>query len=96
MINQRAYGYPKCKPEAITKHGKLKMNRKLEPCPILPDDLAFFEILTKDKIIDYLFKRFEAKKIYTYIGDILIALNPFQELNIYDERVNIAYGYSFS
>ena len=91
MLYQRACGYPKRTPEVVTKHGKLKMSRKSEFCDMLPDDLAFFENLTKTQIIDYLFKRFEAKKIYTYIGDILIAVNPFQELDIYDEKVIAIY-----
>jgi len=35
--------------------------------------------------------RYEDLRIYTYIGNVLIAINPFQTVNIYDEQVRSAY-----
>ncbi|KAG5870048.1 hypothetical protein JTB14_004232 [Gonioctena quinquepunctata] len=33
--------------------------------------------------VDNLYKRFKADVIYTYIGPVLISVNPYKELNIY-------------
>ena len=32
-------------------------------------------------------KRYKKRLIYTYVGDILVSLNPFQKLDIYNEKV---------
>ena len=32
-------------------------------------------------------KRFRSGKIYTYVGDILISVNPLKQLGLYDEEV---------
>ena len=52
------------------------------------DDLASLERLTEDVIVEQLQQRYRAGQIYTYIGDILIAVNPFTEVNIYGEKVS--------
>lgn len=39
--------------------------------------------------MEHLKRRYESDTIYTYIGDILIAVNPFKELGIYEENVSI-------
>lgn len=36
-----------------------------------------------------LFNRFMQGQIYTYIGDILLAVNPFTQLGIYNDEVKI-------
>lgn len=41
------------------------------------------EILSEEAIGDQLHKRFDLNQIYTYIGDILIAMNPFTYLGLY-------------
>lgn len=38
--------------------------------------------------MDHLFRRYKTDQIYTYMGDILIAINPFKEIDIYGERVS--------
>lgn len=38
-------------------------------------------------IIDALKERYSKNYIYTFVGDILIAVNPFCKLNIYDAQV---------
>lgn len=38
--------------------------------------------------MDQLEQRYMNKVVYTYIGDILVAVNPFTELNIYGDRVS--------
>ncbi|KYO17870.1 hypothetical protein Y1Q_0011527 [Alligator mississippiensis] len=52
----------------------------------LDDDLVNLEVLDEDTIIHQLQKRYADLQIYTYVGDILIALNPFQNLSIYSPQ----------
>ncbi|ELW71547.1 Myosin-IIIb [Tupaia chinensis] len=57
----------------------------------LEDDLVNLEVLDEDTIIHQLQKRYEDLLIYTYVGDILIALNPFQNLSIYSPQFSRLY-----
>ncbi|KAF7248379.1 Myosin-IIIb, partial [Varanus komodoensis] len=49
------------------------------------------EVLDEDTIIHQLQKRYADLQIYTYVGDILIALNPFQNLSIYSPQFSKLY-----
>lgn len=42
--------------------------------------------LFQESIVAQLFTRYTQGVIYTYIGDILLAVNPFSPLNIYSEE----------
>ncbi|XP_054555432.1 myosin-IIIb [Talpa occidentalis] len=57
----------------------------------LEDDLVNLEVLDEDTIIHQLQKRYMDLLIYTYVGDILIALNPFQNLCIYSPQFSRLY-----
>uniref|UniRef100_A0A8C9VQI5 Myosin IXB n=1 Tax=Scleropages formosus TaxID=113540 RepID=A0A8C9VQI5_SCLFO len=50
------------------------------------DDLCNLPRLTVSSILDNLRNRFQKKKIYTYAGSILIAINPFKFLPIYNPK----------
>lgn len=54
--------------------------------------LASLEILTEDAIGEQLLKRYESNQIYTYIGDILVAVNPFTNLGLYTGQHQIRYA----
>ena len=56
-------------------------------------NLATLSELTTDKIIKILKTRYLEHVIYTNIGDILIALNPFQHLDIYSPKFQSVYGF---
>lgn len=88
---QQKLGYGKRLPEVTTKHGQLKTDRKSRPQPILVDDLSALETLTEDVIVDQLYQRYIRSQIYTYIGDILLAMNPFEKLPIYTEVISQRY-----
>ncbi|XP_068599993.1 unconventional myosin-IXb [Brachionichthys hirsutus] len=49
-------------------------------------DLCNLPILNEDNILHNLRTRFHKKKIYTYAGSILIAINPFKFLPIYNPK----------
>ncbi|CAH2305733.1 myosin-IIIb isoform X1 [Pelobates cultripes] len=57
----------------------------------LDDDLVNLEVLEEETIIHQLQMRFADLQIYTYVGDILIALNPFQNLSIYSPQFSKLY-----
>uniref|UniRef100_A0A673M8J4 Myosin IXB n=1 Tax=Sinocyclocheilus rhinocerous TaxID=307959 RepID=A0A673M8J4_9TELE len=50
------------------------------------EDLCNLPILSEDSILDNLRIRFQKNKIYTYAGSILIAINPFKFLPIYNPK----------
>ncbi|PNF20373.1 hypothetical protein B7P43_G12424, partial [Cryptotermes secundus] len=85
ISRQRAEGSSHRQPEVTTKHGKLKPDRKSKPQPMYMDDLAALDILSEDGIVEQLQHRFEQNQIYTYIGDILVAVNPFIDLGLYTD-----------
>ncbi|KAM4739642.1 unconventional myosin-IXb isoform 2-T2 [Anableps anableps] len=49
-------------------------------------DLCNLPVLSEDSILNNLRTRFYKKKIYTYAGSILIAINPFKFLPIYNPK----------
>ncbi|XP_047481319.1 myosin-IIIb-like isoform X4 [Penaeus chinensis] len=73
-------------PEATIKGGALKADRKTKRTPIWMDDLASMEKLSEEIIVDHLNRRYDTNQIYTYMGDILIAVNPFKEIGVYGEK----------
>ncbi|XP_072432083.1 myosin-IIIa isoform X2 [Chiloscyllium punctatum] len=66
-------------------HTKKGQGMKSNPISNLvnTDDLATLEVLDENTVTEQLQKRYSEEQIYTYVGDILIAVNPFQKLNIY-------------
>ncbi|CAF1580482.1 unnamed protein product [Adineta ricciae] len=55
------------------------------------DDLAQLETFDEQSIITYMYDRFLANQIYTYIGDILVAVNPFRSLPFYGKDAMLRY-----
>ena len=56
------------------------------------DNLTSLEELTEKALLAATKKRYSANLIYTDVGDILVAVNPFQELPIYDDAWSTAYS----
>lgn len=56
------------------------------------DDLAKLIDLEDQVILHELKKRYERNVIYTYIGDILVSVNPYAPLNIYGDQIGQDYG----
>ena len=53
--------------------------------------IALFMLCLQSSIVDHLKDRYDKDIIYTYIGDILLAVNPFKQLSIYTEEVRSLY-----
>ncbi|XP_061442672.1 myosin-IIIa isoform X2 [Rhineura floridana] len=47
------------------------------------DDLATLEVLDENTVTEQLQKSYARNQIYIYVGDILIAINPFRNLDLY-------------
>lgn len=46
-------------------------------------DFVLLDVITIENFMTNLKKRFQAGKIYTYIGEVCISMNPYREMNIY-------------
>lgn len=49
------------------------------------EDLVLLEQLDTNAVVDNLKLRFEKHRIYTYIGEVLVSVNPYRHLNIYEK-----------
>ena len=48
------------------------------------DDLVLMDTVSEESIVENLHKRFKKSEIYTYIGPVLLSVNPFQTIrNLY-------------
>ncbi|EMP39477.1 Myosin-XVI [Chelonia mydas] len=65
----------------VTDTTKLEQVKLMPPAP--NDDLATLSELTDSSLLYEIQKRFSNNQIYTYVGDILLLVNPFKELPIY-------------
>ena len=54
-------------------------------------DLTLLSKVSNEAINDNLKKRFDAAEIYTYIGHVLVSVNPFRDLGIYTDQVLESY-----
>lgn len=54
-------------------------------------DLTLISKISNEAINDNLKKRFENGEIYTYIGHVLVSVNPFRDLGIYTDQVLESY-----
>eukprot|EP00118_Oscarella_pearsei_P025055 m.307394 g.307394 ORF g.307394 m.307394 type:complete len:1004 (+) comp42235_c0_seq1:121-3132(+) len=48
-------------------------------------DFILLETVNEDKFMDNLKLRFEKDKIYTYIGETLVSMNPYRQLDLYTD-----------
>ncbi|KAG8012299.1 Unconventional myosin-IXa [Nibea albiflora] len=73
----------------VTEERRRMVERGFLPQPAgsdPPSDLCTLPELTERAILESLRTRFRQEKIYTYIGSILIVINPFQFLPIYNPK----------
>ena len=56
------------------------------------DDVCALTFLSEAAVLDCVRSRFLKKKIYTWVARILIAMNPFERLNIYGDDAKQQYA----
>nr|WEL12765.1 myosin class I A [Halisarca dujardinii] len=49
-------------------------------------DFILMDEVSEEAFMSNLQKRFEANKIYTYIGETIVSVNPYKELDIYNDQ----------
>uniref|UniRef100_A0AAQ6IGR5 non-specific serine/threonine protein kinase n=1 Tax=Anabas testudineus TaxID=64144 RepID=A0AAQ6IGR5_ANATE len=80
-LNQQIGIIEKTRHERI--HTKKGSQMKSQSDPDEVDDLATLEVLDENTVTEQLQSRYGRDQIYTYVGDILIAVNPFHKMEIY-------------
>ncbi|XP_041650903.1 unconventional myosin-IXAa-like isoform X8 [Cheilinus undulatus] len=73
----------------VTEERRRMVERGFLPQPTgsdPPSDLCTLPELTERTLLESLRARFRQEKIYTYVGSILIVINPFQFLPIYNPK----------
>ncbi|XP_067256324.1 unconventional myosin-IXAa isoform X5 [Chanodichthys erythropterus] len=72
----------------ITEERRRMVERGFLPQPLPKDfdDLCNLPNLNEKTLLDNLRSRFKQEKIYTYVGSILIVINPFKFLPIYNPK----------
>ncbi|XP_011703378.1 PREDICTED: neither inactivation nor afterpotential protein C isoform X2 [Wasmannia auropunctata] len=71
------------KAESIVRKGFLKTRQDEPPEQMYTEDLAALDVLTENVILDELRDRLGRGEYHTFIGDILLILNPNEEHDIY-------------
>ncbi|XP_037076933.1 neither inactivation nor afterpotential protein C-like [Pollicipes pollicipes] len=83
---------PSLQPAPVTsKAGYLRTRPHSKSTEILQDDLAALEDVTDDGVLNLLEKRFNRGTIYTFVADVLIAINPFSETALFDAKAHDAF-----
>lgn len=80
-LNQQIGLIEKTRHERI--HTKKGSHMKTQSDANEVDDLATLEVLDENTVTEQLQSRYGRDQIYTYVGDILIAVNPFHKMEIY-------------
>jgi len=55
------------------------------------NDMISLPTLTKDSILDNLKRRFKSEMVYTYVGDIVISVNPFKNTGCVGKGIRAKY-----
>ncbi|KAK2587108.1 hypothetical protein KPH14_002873 [Odynerus spinipes] len=78
-------------PEAIVRKNFLKTHQTDPPEQMFTEDLAALEVLTEDTILDELQERLQQGHFHTYVGDVLLILNPNERHDIYGPHDHAKY-----
>ncbi|XP_071531793.1 neither inactivation nor afterpotential protein C isoform X5 [Panulirus ornatus] len=76
---------------AIARQGYLKTERRSKPKKMVTDDLASLEFFNDEVMMETLYARWQGGYIYTWVADVLVAVNPFGNMCKYDEEVQVKY-----
>ncbi|KAK6299813.1 hypothetical protein J4Q44_G00298460 [Coregonus suidteri] len=89
-LNQQIGTTGKTRHERIhTKKGGQMMSSS--PTHDEVDDLVTLEVLDENSVTEQLQRRYAKDQIYTYVGDILIAVNPFHKMELYSPQYTKMY-----
>lgn len=93
-VNKGADGRKKGHMKEITvRDGALKTDHTAEPEPMRVEDLAALEPITEEAVLSELQERLRRGHCYTFVGDVLLLLNPNEQQNIYGPEVNSCHAH---
>lgn len=75
-------------PERLIRNGLLQTETNPDPEPMYVEDLAALDVLTEDNILEELHIKMSKESYQTFIGDILLILNPNCDTQNYNENVS--------
>uniref|UniRef100_A0A2S2R2K6 Neither inactivation nor afterpotential protein C n=1 Tax=Sipha flava TaxID=143950 RepID=A0A2S2R2K6_9HEMI len=82
------------KPEVrIIKNGYLKSNQKETAKPMLLEDLAALKEVSEDAVLEELQARHFDGLSYTFVGDVLLYVNPNRDEDLYEKKHHYRYQY---
>merc|ERR1719482_813733 len=55
------------------------------------NDMISLPTLTKDSLLENLKKRFKMEMVYTYVGDIVVSVNPFKNTGCVGQAIRAKY-----
>ncbi|XP_014215430.1 neither inactivation nor afterpotential protein C isoform X2 [Copidosoma floridanum] len=90
-MNMSAKGKRDRRPESIVRKGYLKTHQTYVPERMHQEDLAALEQLTEDRVLDELNERLRMGHFHTFVGDVLLILNPNEEQDIYGMQYHTKY-----
>lgn len=77
------------KTEIFLDNLEIKCSNDTSPQKLLIEDLSTMDNITEENILNLLHDRFDKGLIYTFIGDILLALNPDEDCeHLFTDEVN--------
>lgn len=89
----RGVGKPFRKPEVVVRGGCLRAEQGTAPEPMFTEDLAGLDVISEDIILDQLHQRLKRGLCHTFIGDVLLFLNPNEQQNIYGQQHHTKYSF---
>ncbi|XP_033328921.2 STKc_myosinIII_N_like and MYSc_Myo21 domain-containing protein ninaC isoform X1 [Megalopta genalis] len=79
--------------EVLVRRGFLKMHQTDPLEPMFMEDIAALEVLTEDAILDELHERLRQGYFHSFVGDILLILNPNESQDIYGSDYHTKYQF---
>ncbi|KAF4530486.1 hypothetical protein B566_EDAN018606, partial [Ephemera danica] len=73
-------------PEMLVRTNFLKADQNSEPELMLLEDMAANEHVSEDLILDQLHQRMRRGNAYSFLGDVLLFLNPNETQDIYSDE----------
>ena len=78
LVKKLEYSLVFNKSDITVRKDGLKIDRKNPKQTLVKDDLALLDDENEEFILENIISRYSEDKIYTYIGEILLAINPYK------------------
>ncbi|XP_068083360.1 neither inactivation nor afterpotential protein C [Anabrus simplex] len=79
--------------ELAVRDGRLHTGPAAPPEEMRVEDLAALDNLSEDAVLHEVHERYRQSLCYTFVGDILLALNPNEHLPIYTPKHHVKYQF---